>query len=159
MSAMGDEYEVVVAGGGIAGLTAGLTSARLGRCTLVLTGGVPGGLLLGVDSIEGLAGFPEGVAGYELDPLVQDQAMAAGADFSMAELDGLETEDGSWRAGGVLTHAVIVATGSRLKEIGVAGEDRLRGSGVSHCASCDAPLVEDQIVGVVGAAIRRARKR
>jgi thioredoxin reductase (NADPH) len=58
-----DGYDIVVAGGGLAGLTAGLTAARAGRSSLVLTGGIPGGLLLSVERIDGLPGFPEGVAG------------------------------------------------------------------------------------------------
>ena len=146
--------EVVVAGGGIAGLTAGLTAARLGRKTLVLTGGVPGGLLLSIERIDGFPGFPDGVPGYELCPMLEEQAAASGAEFAMAELQSIEARDGQWHVGTSegehAAGAVIVATGSRLKELGVPGEERLRGRGVSHCASCDAPLLRDQVVGVVG---------
>ena len=74
-----DAYDVVVAGGGLSGLTAGLTAARLGRSALVLTGGVPGGLLLSIERIDGVPGHPDGVAGYELCPAVQIQAETAGA--------------------------------------------------------------------------------
>ena len=77
---MRDDYDVVVAGGGLAGLNAGLTAARLGRSVLVLTGVLPGGLLLTIDRIEGFPGYPDGVAGYELCPIVQTQADAAGAE-------------------------------------------------------------------------------
>lgn len=77
---MADAFDVVVAGGGIAGLTAGLTAARLGRSTLVLTGGVPGGLLLSIETIDGIPGFADGVAGYELCPVTQEQAADAGAE-------------------------------------------------------------------------------
>jgi thioredoxin reductase (NADPH) len=151
---MADEYEIVVAGGGIAGLTAGLYSARLGRKTVVLTGGVPGGLLLSIDRIEGLPGFPDGVPGYELCPAAQEEAAASGAEFSMADLEGLDAEGDVWRVttsnGDCVARAVILATGSRLRELGVPGEESLRGKGVSHCASCDAPLLRDQVVGVVG---------
>jgi thioredoxin reductase (NADPH) len=151
---LADGYDVVVAGGGIAGLTAGLVSARFGRSTLVLTGGAPGGLLLSIDKIEGIPGFADGVAGYELCPLAQEQAALSGAEFALAEAEGLEAQGESWRvtAGGseYLARAVIVATGSRLRALGVPGEERLTGRGVSHCASCDAPLLRDQVVGVVG---------
>lgn len=151
---MADEYDVIVAGGGIAGLTAGVTSARLGRQTLVLTGGAPGGLLLSIEKIEGYPGFPDGVSGFELCPLTQEQAALAGAAFSMAELHGVEPDGEGWRVsaadGERLARAVVVATGARLRELGVPGEEELRGRGVSHCASCDAPLFRERVVGVVG---------
>jgi thioredoxin reductase (NADPH) len=149
-----DQLDVVVAGGGVAGLTAGLFAARLGRRTLVLAGGAPGGLLLSIERIEGLPGFPDGVSGYDLCPLAQEQAAAAGAEFSMAELQGIEPEGDDYRLvtsdGDRPARAVILATGSRLREVGVPGEERLFGRGVSHCASCDAPLLREAVVGVVG---------
>jgi thioredoxin reductase (NADPH) len=149
-----EERDVVIAGGGIAGLTAALYSARLGHPTLVLTGGAPGGLLLSIETIEGLPAFPDGIPGYELCPTAQEQAEASGAEFRFGELAGIEPEDGRWRVltteGDFLARAVIVATGARLKELDIPGEERLRGKGVSDCASCDAPLLRDRVVGVVG---------
>lgn len=148
------EFDVVIAGGGIAGMTAGVTAARLGRKTLVLTGDVPGGQLMSIDKIEGYPGFPEGVPGYDLCPMLQDQAAAAGAEFIMTGLDRLGPQDGQWGVttgeGDILARAVIVATGSSLKKLDVPGEECLTGSGVSQCASCDAPLFRDRIVAVVG---------
>src|SRR5918996_2331746 len=94
---MADEFDVVVAGGGIAGLTAGMFSARLGRTTLVLAGGVPGGLLLNIEQIEGFPGFPAGVPGYELCPMAQEQAAEAGADIRMIELERGESAGDGWR--------------------------------------------------------------
>jgi thioredoxin reductase (NADPH) len=151
---MADQFEVVVAGGGIAGLTAGLFSARLGRTTLVLSGAVPGGLLLNIEKIEGFPGFPAGVAGYELCPMAQEQAAEAGADIRMTELEGVESAGDGWRVatddGDVEARALILATGAKLKELGVPGEERLHGRGVSHCATCDGPLFQDRMIGVVG---------
>src|SRR3984957_11670800 len=148
------ECDVVIAGGGIAGLTAGVTAARLGRKTLVLTGDVPGGQLMSIDKIEGYPGFPEGVPGYDLCPMLQDQAASADAEFMITGLERLDAQDGQWRVttgeGDVLARAVIVATGSSLKKLDVPGEQRLTGNGVSQCASCDAPLFRDRIVAVVG---------
>jgi thioredoxin reductase (NADPH) len=148
------EYDVVVAGGGIAGLTAGLTSARLGRSTLVLTGGAPGGLLLSIDKIEGVPGYPEGVAGYELCPVAQEQGAEAGAEFRMSLLEGLEQDGAAWRVRAtdaeVGARSVILSTGGRLRELGVPGEERLQGRGVSHCASCDAPMLREKVVAVAG---------
>ena len=151
---MDPEFEVVIAGGGIAGTTAAVTAARLGRKTLVLTGDVPGGQLISIEKIEGYPGFPEGVPGYDLCPMLQEQAAAAGAEFMMTGLERLDPQDGQWCVttgeGDILARAVIVATGSSLKKLDVPGEERLTGNGVSHCASCDAPLFRDRIVAAVG---------
>jgi thioredoxin reductase (NADPH) len=148
------ECDVVIAGGGIAGMAAAVTAARLGRKTLVLTGDVPGGQLMSIDRIEGYPGFPEGVPGYDLCPMLQDQAAAAGAEFMMTGLEQLDSQDGKWRVttgeGDIVARAVIVATGSSLKKLDIPGEQRLTGNGVSECASCDAPLLRDRIVAVVG---------
>jgi thioredoxin reductase (NADPH) len=149
-----DRYDIVVAGGGLAGLTAGLTAARLGRSTLVLTGGIPGGLLLTIDRIDGLPGYPDGVAGYELCPGAQAQADAAGAEVVGVELDALEPADGGWTIataeGSAHALAVVLATGSRFRPLGVPGEDRLQAHGVSTCASCDGPLLGGKTAAVVG---------
>jgi thioredoxin reductase (NADPH) len=149
-----DSYDVAIAGGGIGALTAAVHSARMGRSTLVVGGRAPGGLLLSIERIDGVPGFPEGVAGYELCPMLQEQAADDGAEVRMADLEGLEPADEAWRLqtsdGEIQARAVILATGARLRSLGVEGEERLQGRGVSHCASCDAPLMRDRTVGVVG---------
>jgi thioredoxin reductase (NADPH) len=73
---MGDDFDLVVAGSGITGLTAALTSARLGLKTLVLTGDVLGGQLVSINHIDGFPGFADGVAGYDLCPITQERAAA-----------------------------------------------------------------------------------
>ncbi|HEX9644166.1 MAG TPA: FAD-dependent oxidoreductase [Acidimicrobiia bacterium] len=148
------ERDIVVIGGGMAGSTAAVFAARLGRDTLVLNSGLPGGQLLNVGRIEDFPGFTDGIAGFDLCPSVQDQALAAGAAFEMVEAQSLEQRDGAWvvvtSGGEVMTNAVIVATGSRPRLLGIAGEAELVGRGISHCASCDGPLYRGQVVGVVG---------
>lgn len=148
-------FEVVVLGGGVAGLTAGLFSARLGRSTLVLEALMPGGHLGSITKIDDYPGFPEGVAGYDLGPMIQEQAAAAGAEFQMADMQSIEAVDGGWRIttseGELQAKAVIVATGSINRLLGVPGEERLTGKGVSHCASCDGPMLKDKKVVVIGA--------
>jgi thioredoxin reductase (NADPH) len=148
------QFDVTVIGAGIAGLTAGLTAARLGRKTLVLTGHVLGGQLLSIERVDGYPGFPEGVAGYDLCPMAQEQAADAGAEFAAAEVERLDAAAGGWRLatseGDFATRAVLLATGCSLRELGASGEERLRGKGVSHCATCDAPLLRDRLVAVVG---------
>ena len=92
----GHEYDVVIAGGGVAGLTAGLTSARAGRKTRVLTGPSLGGHLVSIERIDGYPGFPDGIPGYDLCPIIQEQAAGAGAEFAATEATGLHAEDGRW---------------------------------------------------------------
>ncbi|MCC7372880.1 MAG: FAD-dependent oxidoreductase [Chloroflexi bacterium] len=149
------DFDIVVVGGGMAALTAGLFGARAGRSTLVLEPAVPGGHLVNITRIEDFPGFPDGVSGYELGPNTQLQAMNAGAEFAMSEVTALTpaagggwrvtTADGEYQAG-----AAIVASGSHARTLGLPGEERFVGRGLSHCASCDAPLFRGQTVGVVG---------
>jgi thioredoxin reductase (NADPH) len=148
------DYDIAIVGGGVAGLTAALFAARLGHSTLVIERIAPGGHLVNVESIEDFPGFPNGVAGYDLGPLMQEQAANQGAEFQMAEVQSLEAVDSHWQVntgeGTYRSKTVIVASGSEPKDLGVPGESRLRGQGVSNCASCDGPLFSDRVVGVVG---------
>jgi thioredoxin reductase (NADPH) len=148
------EYDVAIVGGGVAGLTAGLTSARAGRKTHVLTGPALGGQLISIEKIDGYPGFPDGVPGYDLGPIIQEQAVAAGAAFDASEATNLHVDGERWRVttdqGDIFARAVVIATGTTLRTLGIPGEEQLRGKGVSHCASCDAPLLRGRIVGVVG---------
>jgi thioredoxin reductase (NADPH) len=147
-------YDVIIIGSGLAGLTAGLFAARHGLSTLVLESNIPGGHLISIEKIEDFPGFPDGIAGYDLCPTVQRQAADHGAQFQRAEVLSMEAQDRMWSVGTDeerhRAKAVIVATGSSLKDLGVPGEAKLMGRGVSHCASCDGPLYNDQTVGVVG---------
>jgi thioredoxin reductase (NADPH) len=148
-------YDLVIVGGGVAGLTAGLTSARVGRKTRVLTGESLGGHLVSIERIDGYPGFPDGIPGYDLCPIIQEQAVGAGAEFAAGEATALHNEDGSWRVtttqgADIRARAIVIATGTTLKTLGIPGEEQFRGKGVSHCASCDAPLLRNRIVGVVG---------
>ena len=151
---MQQEFDIVVAGAGVAGLTAALTAARLGRKTLLLTGDVLGGLLISIETVEGFPGFADGVPGYDLGPMIQEQASAAGAEFAGGSVQHIAPRDGGWRivgsAGQLQARAVVIATGATLKELDVPGARRLRGKGVSHCATCDGPLLRNRMVAVVG---------
>jgi thioredoxin reductase (NADPH) len=153
------DYDVVVAGGGLAGLTAGLYAARYGLRTLVLEHMMPGGQVVNVERIETFPGFADGVSGAELGPIVMEQAEAAGATFVMDTATALEPT-GPEQGDGFLvrtadgpdygTRTVIIATGSSRRELGISGEQEFEGRGVSQCASCDGPFFAGKRVGVIG---------
>ena len=151
---MSEHFDIAVAGGGIAGLSAGLAAARLGRRTLIIAGDVLGGNLLSIEKVEGYPGFEQGVPGYELCPLTQVQASEAGAEFVSVPLQSLEREGAGFRLvtgeGEYTADAVVIASGCDMKTLGVPGEDLFKGKGVSHCASCDAPMLRERTVVVVG---------
>ena len=151
---LANEYDVVIVGGGAAGLTAGMYAARYGMRTAIIERMMGGNQIINVERIENFPGFPQGISGAELGPLMQEQAMDVGAEFVMAEatgalLDGsykvIRTSEGDYRA-----RTLIVAAGSSLRKMGIPGEEELYGSGVSHCATCDGPLFKGEVVGVIG---------
>jgi thioredoxin reductase (NADPH) len=149
------DRDVVVVGAGLAGSTAALFAARHGRSTLVVDAGlVPGGQMFNIARIEDFPGFPQGVAGYDLCPLLQEQAVTAGAEFRPGAVEVLAPTEIGWAvtcAGeSIEARAVIVATGSTPRRIGIPGEDRLLGHGISHCASCDGPIYRERAVAVIG---------
>jgi thioredoxin reductase (NADPH) len=113
-----------------------------------------GGQVLNVEKIENFPGFPGGIAGYELGPLVQEQAEAAGAAFVMDTAEGIEVDGERRVLRGAETsleaRAIVVAAGSALRSIGIPGEEEFFGRGVSKCASCDAPMFVGKEVCVVG---------
>lgn len=148
------DFDLVIIGGGLAGLTAGLYASRFGLRTCVVEQMAAGGQVLNVEKIENYPGFPEGIAGFDLGPIVQEQAEAAGAEFRMDTVNGLQV-DGDQRIvrceGTELNaRSVIVAAGSSFRTLGIPGEAEFVGKGVSHCASCDAPFFVGKDVAVIG---------
>jgi thioredoxin reductase (NADPH) len=147
-------YEIAVAGGGPAGLTAALFAARHGRGTILLDPLGAGGAILNVSRVEDFPGFPAGVPGFELGPGIQQQVMDAGGAFELAEVTRIERRGDDWAvvtdSRELVAGAVVVATGSRPRELGVPREQELEGRGLSHCASCDGPLYRGQVVAVCG---------
>jgi thioredoxin reductase (NADPH) len=148
-------HDVVVIGGGLAGLTAGLYSARFGLRTLVIEQMASGGQVVNVERIETYPGFPDGVGGATLGPTVQAQAEEAGAEFAFDTVSGIER--GTDRAFTIRcsaddrqANAIIIAVGSLRRGLGVPGEADLRGHGVSECAACDGPFFVGKRVVVVG---------
>ena len=148
------DYEIAVAGGGSAGLTAALFAARHGRSTIVLDPLGSGGAVLNTERVEDFPGFPEGVPGFDLGPRIQEQVMEAGGTFELTEVRRIESRGGDWcivtDSGEITAGAVIVATGTRARKLGVPGEDEFEGKGLSNCASCDGPLYRNKVVAVCG---------
>ena len=130
---MAADYEVAVAGGGIAGLTAALFAARQGRSTILLDPLGAGGAILNTERIEDFPGFPEGVPGFELVPRISEQVTDAGAAVEPGEVTSVEQRGDDWvvvtDAREILAAAVVVATGTRPRKLGVPGEERARGQG------------------------------
>lgn len=148
------DYEIAVAGGGPAGLTAALFAARHGRRTVLLDPLGVGGAILNTERVEDFPGFPDGVPGFELAPRMQEQVMDAGGAFEMREVRRVERRGGDWCVvtdeGEMGAAAVIVATGSTFRKLGVPREDEFEGRGLSTCASCDGPLYRGRLVAVCG---------
>ena len=151
---MADDYDVLIVGAGVAGMTAGMYAARYGLRTGIVERMMGGASIINIEKIENFPGFPEGISGAELGPAVQEQAMNAGADFIMGETTKI-AKDGDYRvvssdAGTLRAKAVIIAAGSTLRQLGIPGEEEFFGRGVSQCATCDGPLYMNQVVAVVG---------
>jgi thioredoxin reductase (NADPH) len=149
-----EERDLIVVGGGLAGLTAAAEAARLGLRCAAFTGPTPGGLLLSIESVQGLPGHPGGIPGYDLCPMAQEAGMDAGAEFIADDATALRRDADAWVVTAATrtlhARAVVLAPGARLRTLGVAGEQAYAGKGVSHCASCDGPLLRGRPVAVVG---------
>jgi thioredoxin reductase (NADPH) len=148
------DLDLVIVGAGAAGLTAAMVAGQHGLDTVVIEQLGAGGQIINAERIENFPGLPQGIAGHELGPLLHGQAEAAGAEFLLDTVTALEA-DGVHRVVRALgetlrARAVIVAAGSTLRPLGVPGEERLLGRGVSHCASCDGALFAGRSVCVIG---------
>lgn len=151
---MKQEWDVIIIGGGPAGLTAGLYTGRSGLSSLCIEKGLMGGQIVNAEKVDNFPGFPEGVSGYELGELMHKQAKRFGMETLTAEVTALkpsekanivETSEGNFTA-----RAVIIAGGSSRQKLGVPGEAEFTGKGVSYCAVCDAAFFKDMPVAVVG---------
>jgi thioredoxin reductase (NADPH) len=148
------EFDLVIIGAGIAGLTAAVHAARCGMSVALVERMGVGGQIAAAERIENFPGFPQGISGAELGPLLHEQAEAAGAEFILDTVEGIAIE-GDRRVVNTASEpidarAVIVAAGSSLRSLGIPGEEVFRGRGVSHCASCDGHFYSGQEVCVIG---------
>jgi thioredoxin reductase (NADPH) len=151
---METDFQLIILGGGPAGLTAGLYAARNRINALMVEKSMVGGLAVYAELIENYPGFPDGIGGMELGQLMLKQAEKFGLKTLTAEIHGLEinlqkkivtTSEGEMTA-----KAVIIALGSERINLGVPGEKEFVGKGVSYCATCDAAFYRNKEVAVVG---------
>jgi thioredoxin reductase (NADPH) len=151
---MSANYEIIILGGGPAGLSAGLYAARNKTETLMIEKAMVGGLAVYAEVIENYPGFPDGISGIDLGQLMLTQAEKFGLKTLMAEIQSVDlkgpqkvvrTSDGEFTA-----RAVIVALGSERVNLNVPGEKEYLGRGVSYCATCDAAFYRGKTVAVVG---------
>jgi thioredoxin reductase (NADPH) len=149
-----DSYEIIIVGGGMAGLSAALYAGWLGRKVFLVERQMFGGQVVNADQIENFPGFPDGILGADLVSQARMQAMKFAAKMRYAEITlinrrgetfVLDSTEGSYEAA-----AVIIATGGRARRLGVKGEAELEGKGVSRCATCDGTLFADKPVAVIG---------
>lgn len=148
-------YDIVIIGGGPAGLSAAIYAGRAQRRVLVLEKGLVGGQVAMTMDIANYPGFAEGIDGPQLAEKMRTQAERYGTEFKLAEAKDISHKEGEGFK--VITgkeeisaRAVIIATGSSPKELGVKGEVELRGRGVSYCGTCDAPFFRGKKILVVG---------
>jgi thioredoxin reductase (NADPH) len=148
------EYDVIIIGGGPAGLSAGIYTSRARLNSLLIERGLVGGRITDAELVENYPGFAQGISGTELGQLMQQQAAKYGLNIITAEVTGIEiktkkkvvrTTEGKFNA-----KAVIIASGSERGKLDIPGERELTGKGVSYCATCDAPFFKQKPVAVVG---------
>ena len=147
-------YDVIIIGGGPAGLTAGLYTSRDKLNSLLIERGMVGGLISTAELVENYPGFPDGIGGFELTELMHKQATKYGLKTIMAEVTGIETQEKQvmvkTTAGDYTARALIIASGSERRKLGVPGEAEFRGKGVGYCATCDAAFFREVPVAMVG---------
>jgi thioredoxin reductase (NADPH) len=150
-------YDIIIIGGGPAGLTAGIYSARAAMNALLIESTFSPSQITITDWVENYPGFPEGIGGFEIIEKFRQQAINCGLMSAFGDVSGIAREsiDGKdvWRVAAddsYLAHAIIFATGANHAKLGCRGESEFTGKGVSYCATCDGPFYRDKEVVVVG---------
>lgn len=147
-------YDVIILGGGPAGLTVGLYTGRAKLKTVIFEANSIGGNAAWIDQLDNYPGFPAGVNGFELMDNFHKQAERFGVETRMEEVIKIESlpegKKVTTTAGAYMARAVVITLGAVRRELKVPGEQEFKGSGVSYCATCDAAFFQDVPVAVVG---------
>jgi thioredoxin reductase (NADPH) len=148
------KHDVIMIGAGPASLSAAIYTTRENIDTVLFERGVPGGLAAITDWVDNYPGFPEGIAGLTLADNLQKQAERFGATIEYGEVTKI-TDEGEYKrletsSGPMLARAVLIATGSDYKKIGIPGEKEYYARGVHYCATCDGPFYRDKKLVVIG---------
>jgi len=151
---MSGAYDVVIIGAGPAGLAAAVYTGRARLNTLVLEKGMPGGQILLTDLVENYPGFPEGIVPFQLMENFRKHAEKFGAKIEIDEAKEVGKQNDLWyvvgNKGEYPARTVLIATGSAYRRLGLPGEAKLIGKGVSFCATCDGAFFRDKDIAVVG---------
>jgi len=148
------KYDVIIIGGGPAGLSAGIYTARARLSTLLIEKAAVGGQIINTSQVENYPGYAEGIGGIELTQAMHQQAEKFGAETLYDEVVGLEI-NGKDKVvktpqGDFVAKAVIITGGAERQKLNVPGEDTFSGKGVSYCATCDGAFFRDKAVAIVG---------
>jgi thioredoxin reductase (NADPH) len=147
-------YDVIIIGGGPAGMTAGLYTSRARLKTLLIENALFGGQMTTTELIENYPGFPQGVSGDELGRLMEEQAKRFGMETISDEVTEVSLEKDLKKVktygGEYICRALIICTGTEYRKLGVPGEEEFRGRGISYCATCDGAFFKDSRIIVVG---------
>jgi thioredoxin reductase (NADPH) len=151
------DYDTVIIGGGPAGYTAGIYTARAGLKTLLVEGAATVSQITITDLIENYPGIPDGINGFDLMQLFKNQALKFGLETLAKDVSAIKNNTSSpviWNVTvgdkSFKTLSMIAATGAQWRKLGVPGEEELAGKGVSYCATCDGPFYKNKDVVVVG---------
>jgi len=147
-------YDVIIIGGGPAGMTAGLYTSRARLRTLLVESGLYGGQMTTTELIENYPGFPQGVSGEELSRLMEEQARRFGMETISDEVTEVGLVEGLKKVktyeGEYFCRTLIICTGTEYRKLGVPGEEEYKGRGISYCATCDGAFFKDSRIIVVG---------